>query len=63
MPISLAVLVWVFGGLVAAIDPFDQSGAWRSSVRWRSFGLLSEVTNVSAFATEPVRGPGPRAGR
>ena len=49
IPLSFLVLVWVFGGLLAAALPMASAGS-RSSGRWRCCALITFATDVSIFA-------------
>ena len=57
LPISFAVLVWVFGGLVAAMIPLTV-GFLAILGSMAIIGLLAEVTTVSAFALNVSAGMG-----
>ena len=57
LPISFAVLVWVFGGLVAAMIPL-MVGCFAILGSMAILRLLTEVTNVSVFALNLAAGMG-----
>ena len=57
LPISFAVLVWVFGGLLAALIPLTV-GCFAIVGSMAILRLLAEVTNVSAFALNVSAGMG-----
>ncbi|MGA7055519.1 MAG: MMPL family transporter, partial [Mycobacterium sp.] len=57
LPVSFAVLVWVFGGLVAAMIPLTV-GCFAILGSMAIIRLLAEVTPVSAFALNVSTGMG-----
>ena len=57
LPISFAVLVWVFGGVVAAMIPLTV-GCFAILGSMAIIGLLAEVTTVSTFALNVSAGMG-----
>jgi putative drug exporter of the RND superfamily len=57
LPISFAVLVWVFGGLVAAMIPL-LVGCFAILGSMAILRLLADVTDVSAFALNLATGMG-----
>ncbi len=62
IPLSFLVLVWVFGGLLAAAVPMAVGPPGDRRARWRCCALITFGTDVSIFALNLTYRAGPGAG-